>query len=109
MRTFYLTMCVIGTVVPWIFFGSFFTANGPDLTYFATSLFANGAIGGFASDIMISIGVFWIWSFLDARTLGIRKWWLVLPASAGVGLSLALPLYLFLRSGTDQVQIHAQK
>jgi hypothetical protein len=33
----------------------------------------------------------------DARRLGVRRWWLVLPAAFLVGLSLALPLYLYLR------------
>lgn len=41
--------------------------------------------------------VFWVWSFVDARTHHVKQWWLVIPAGFNVGLSLALPLYLFLR------------
>lgn len=35
--------------------------------------------------------------FFDSRTLGVAHWWLVLPAGFCVGLSLALPLYLYFR------------
>lgn len=97
LKTFYLIMAVAGTLLPWIFFGSFFSANGFDLVAFITSLFANGAAGGFSIDVLLSISVFWVWSFVDAARTGTRRWWLVLPASFTVGLSLALPLYLYLR------------
>lgn len=90
---------IAGTVIPWAFFAQFLITNGPDPMLFLRGLFANGAAGGFASDVLISIAVFWLWSFVDARRQGIARWWLVLPAGALVGLSLALPLYLYLREG----------
>jgi hypothetical protein len=65
---------------------------------FIQSLFVNGAAGGFAVDVLISILVFWVWSYADARQHQIKNWWVVLPAGFMVGLSLALPLYLYLRS-----------
>lgn len=98
MRLFYLAMCVIGTVVPWAFFGGFFAAHGLDLPLFLRSVFANGPAAGFSADVMLSIGVFWVWSFIDARETGTQPWWVVLPAGCFVGLSLALPLYLYLRT-----------
>ncbi|BDD81331.1 hypothetical protein TPB0596_10940 [Tsukamurella pulmonis] len=97
MRWFYLVMMVIGTAVPWIFFGGFFAAEGLDLPLFVTSLFPNGAAAGFTADVLISIVVFLAWSATDARRLGVRRWWLVLPATCLVGLSLSFPLYLYLR------------
>jgi hypothetical protein len=98
LRAFYLFICVIGTVIPWAFFGSFFATNGLDVPMFVRGLFANGAAGGFSADVLISIAVFWVWSFHDSRQIGLRQWWLVLPAGSLVGMSLALPLYLYLRT-----------
>ncbi len=98
IRTFYLAMAVIGTVVPWLFFGSFFAQHGFALPLFLQSLFANGPAGGFSADVLISILVFWVWSWRDARSHQVQRWWLVLPASFFVGLSLSLPLYLYLRA-----------
>ncbi|EFO29048.1 conserved hypothetical protein [Roseibium sp. TrichSKD4] len=97
LSTFYLCMAVVGTVVPWVFFASFFASKGLDIPLFILSLFGNAASGGFSADVLISILVFWIWSFVDARQLGISQWWLVLPAGCFVGLSCALPLYLYFR------------
>ncbi len=98
INRFYGLMMIIGTVVPWLFFGHFFFENGVNILLFAQSLFANAAASGFTADILISIFIFWCWSFLDAKKHHIQHWWLVLPAGCFVGLSLALPLYLYLRS-----------
>lgn len=97
IRTFYLAMAVIGAIVPWLLFGSFFALHGLDIPLFLRSLFVNGAAGGFSADVLISIPVFWVWSWRDAARHGVARWWLVLPASFFVGLSLALPLYLYQR------------
>lgn len=96
-RTFYFVMAVIGTVVPWLFFGSFFMRQGPDIPLFLQSLFANGAAGGFSADVLISIVVLWVWAWRDAAKNNVAHWWLIFPASFFVGLSLALPLYFYLR------------
>lgn len=101
VRNFYLVMALVGTAAPWLFFGAFFREHGPDLPLFARSLFANGAAGGFSLDVLISLLVFWVWSWRDAAERSVARWWLVLPASFCVGLSLALPFYLYLREPTD--------
>ncbi|KXK23738.1 MAG: hypothetical protein UZ15_CFX003000503 [Chloroflexi bacterium OLB15] len=97
LKNFYLVCAIIGTIIPWLFFAHFFRTEGVNLSLFLSSLFANGAAGGFSADVLISILVFWVWSFTDANRHHISRWWLVLPASFLVGLSLALPLYLYLR------------
>lgn len=74
VRTFYLLAALVGTLVPWLFFGSFFAQHGPDLPLFLKSLFANGAAGGFSVDVMISILVFWVWSWRDARQHLVAGW-----------------------------------
>lgn len=98
-RWFYLMAAVVGAVVPWLFFTGFFAQNGLDLPRFVQSLFANGVAGGFTADILISSLVFWVWSYADARQRGVRYWWIIVPANLLVGLSLAMPLYFYLRAG----------
>ncbi len=97
-KIFYLICAVIGTVAPWLFFAGFFAQEGFNIPLFIQSLFVNGAAGGFSVDVLISILVFWVWSYTDAQQNQIKNWWVVLPAGFMVGLSLALPLYLYLRS-----------
>ncbi len=97
-KNFYLICTVVGTVIPWLFFANFFWQEGVNVPLFVQSLFVNGATGGFSADVLISIFVFWIWSYADAQQHQVKQWWLILPASFMVGLSCALPLYLYLRT-----------
>lgn len=94
---FFALAALIGTIVPWAFFGSFIAFEGFKPWLFITSLFVTAPAGGFVADLLISITIFWVWSFIDARRNGVGLWWLTLPAASCVGLSLALPLYLLLR------------
>lgn len=99
-RWVWLVAAVIGTFVPWFYFGRFFASEGFNLSLFIEQLFATDPASGFVADVLISIGVFWVWSFVDSRRNDVSQWWLVIPAGVAVGLSLALPLYLYLRAAT---------
>lgn len=100
MKRFYLVCAIAGTIVPWLFFASFIRVEGVNLPLFVSSLFPNGAAGGFSADVLISLFVFWVWSYTDSREHDVRRWWLTIVAGFTVGLSLALPLYLYLREDT---------
>jgi hypothetical protein len=98
-KNFYLLAAIVGTIVPWFYFAQFIAVEGLNLPLFISSLFVNNVASGFTTDLLISSAVLWVWSFADARERGIRNWWLILPANVLVGLSLALPLYLWMREG----------
>ena len=97
LSRFYFIMCVVGTIWPWFYFAPFFAAHGVDFPLFIAQMTSTVVAKGLTADISLSILVFWVWSFVDARKRGVRNWWLVLPATLCVGFSLALPLYLLLR------------
>jgi hypothetical protein len=101
-RGFYVAMMVVGTIGPWYFFSGHIGANGVDLMAFMGALYGNQAAGGAMTDLLISAFIFWVWSYGDARENSVGNWWLVLPATLAVGLSLALPLYLWMRAGELQ-------
>ena len=105
MKRFYLTTAIIGTIIPWAFFAHFFYHHGFDPIGFVLGLFANGATGGFSADILISIAVFWGLATIDARRHRVKHYWCIYPAGCFVGLSLALPLYLYLREGQSDSKI----
>ena len=94
MRLWYLILAVLGAVVPWIFFAGFFGENGASLGGFLQALFANGAAGGFSADLLISSVVFWLWMFSRS---GPAPWPFVL-VNLSIGLSCALPAYLYFAS-----------
>lgn len=97
MKTIYLTAAVLGTLVPWAFFAGFLGVHGADIPLFVSQLFASKPSAGFTTDLLISCAVFWTWSWRDAREHGVAGWWLTIPSIWFVGLSLGLPLYLWLR------------
>lgn len=92
MRNVYLALAIIGAVVPYIFFAQFFA--DPEAGSFAAALFANGAAGGFSADLLISSAVFWI--FLWQRQA--RRAWIYILINLTIGLSCALPAYLYMES-----------
>lgn len=96
-RQFYILGALVGTFIPWISFGRFFATEGGNIPLFIEQLFSTLPAAGFTSDILITVIIFWIWSFFDAREHQIKLWWLTIPAVLAVGMSLAMPLYFALR------------
>ena len=73
-KRLYLALALLGTIIPWLFFTTFFADEGADFALFFRNLFGNGAAGGFSADVLISILVFWLWSFDDAKRYNVRYW-----------------------------------
>ena len=90
-------MVVIGTIVPYIFFIPFFAEQGLAVTTFAMALFANGPAAGFTSDLLISSFAFWLFLFHQKT----ERIWLYILLNLTIGLSCALPLYFYLKVGSD--------
>lgn len=96
-KGFYIVMAIIGTIIPWYYFGGFVAENGVDLISFTAAAFANGAAAGGTADLVLSSIVFWVWSYGDAKKHNMQGWWVLIPLNLLIGLSLALPLYLIMR------------
>jgi len=117
MKKVYLELAILGAIVPYVFFAPWFWNNGTDLFGFVSLLFANQPAGGFASDILISSAVFWAWSWNESRRHGVRYWWVYVVLNLTIGLSCALPLFLYSRlcrieetesDTTDRTQAHTK-
>jgi hypothetical protein len=97
MKRIYALLAVLGLIVPYYFFVRFLDANGLNLPLFVQQLFANDIATFFAVDLIIATVVFWLFVFQESRHYPIRYWWVGILASLVVGLSFALPLFLYLR------------
>ncbi len=93
MKSLYLMLAIAGALVPYLFFFDFFTAQGFDIPAFVSALFSNGAVGGFTADLLISSAVFWA-MMAQAKA---RRIWLFVLLNLSIGLSCALPAYLYAR------------
>jgi Terpene cyclase DEP1 len=98
-RQWYLGLCVLGTVLPYSQFIPFLRAHGLDLQLFWQQLFANRISGFFGWDVMVSSLVLWVFVYFDGRRLGVTHLWAPIVANLAVGVSLGLPLFLYLREG----------
>jgi predicted exporter len=98
-RHWYLGLCVLGTLLPYSQFIPFVREHGLDLQLFAEQLFVNRVSGFFALDVIVSSLVLWVFVFQEGRRSGVRHLWAPIVANLAVGVSLGLPLFLYLREG----------
>jgi hypothetical protein len=96
-KNIYLVFALLGLLVPYYFFFKFLNANGFDILLLLNRLFANDISAFFAVDLIISVVVFWIYMITETNKLQMKNWWLYILASLAVGLSFALPLFLYFR------------
>ena len=96
-KTLYLALCVVGAVLPYSLFIPFLLENGLDLRLIVEQMFSNRISGSFALDVIVSSIVFWVFVFVEGRRAGLRNLWAPIAANVVVGLSLGLPLFLYLR------------
>ena len=102
MKKAYLTLAVIGAIVPYIFFFQFIQAEGFNIPSFVSSLFVNGAAGGFSADLLLSSFIFWLFMFQELRKANNPKPYLFIILNLTIGLSCALPAYLYAREKPAQ-------
>jgi|SRR6516162_4180227 hypothetical protein len=97
LRHTYLGLCVLGVVLPYWQFIPWMTTNGLNLSLFISELFSTRIGAFFGLDVVVSALVLLVFVATEGRRLGI--WALSLPvlATVVVGVSLGLPLFLYLR------------
>jgi len=95
MKKLYLLLAVIGAIVPYFFFFQFFQAEGINISAFVSALFVNGASGGFTMDVLLSSFIFWLFMFKQVKESNGPKPYLFIVLNLAIGLSCALPAYLY--------------
>jgi hypothetical protein len=99
-KKLYLLLAIAGAVIPYLFLVQYFADAGLSPTRFIDTLFANGAVGGFTADLLISSLAFWIFMFhRSANGEGPKPFWFIV-INLTIGLSCALPAYLYKNEGS---------
>ena len=96
-KTVYLLFCIIGLVVPYAAFAPWLAQHGLDPRLFVQQMFANRVSAFFSLDVLVSAIVLLRFAAVESGRLHIPLRWLVLLATLLVGVSLSLPLLLYLR------------
>jgi len=97
LKTIYLVLCVLGLVLPYWQFVPWVLANGLNMPLFLRQLFANRVGGFFGMDVLVSAVALLVFTRRESSRLGVHGRWLPLIAVLTVGVSLGLPLFLYLR------------
>jgi Terpene cyclase DEP1 len=95
----YLVLCLTGTVLPYWWFVPFIREHGFDLPELFRQLFATPVAGFFGLDVIVSSVVLWVLVTVEGRRAGVRHLWAPVAANLTVGVSLGLPLFLYMREG----------
>lgn len=100
-KNVYLLLCFLGIMLPYSQFVPWLLQNGLNLPLFWHQLMANHVSVFFGADVLVSaISLF---AFIRAERLqrGFQRW-LPVIAALTVGVSLGLPLFLYLRETSKE-------
>ena len=96
-RALYLALCILGTVLPGAQLLPFLREHGPNMQLFVQQLFSTRIGAFFGMDVIVSSIVLWVFVLVDGRRDGVTRLWAPIVANLVVGVSLGLPLFLYLR------------
>jgi hypothetical protein len=97
-RHLYLVFCLLGLVLPYSQFVPWIIEHHAlNMPLFMRDLFANRIAAFFALDVIVSAIVLLSFIQSEGRRLRMRFLWLPMLGTVLVGVSLGLPLFLYLR------------
>jgi hypothetical protein len=96
-KTVYLVLCLLGALLPYWQFLPWVVAHGLNLPLFVRELFVNRISAFFGMDVLVSAVVLITFMRVESTRIQIHRRWLPVLAVLLVGVSLALPLFLYLR------------
>ncbi len=96
-KTVYLALCLPGAVLPYWIFVPWAMDHGLNLRLLVQELFSTRIGAFFGMDVLVSAVALAVFISIERRRHPVRAWWLPVIALLTVGVSLALPLFLYLR------------
>ncbi len=96
-KTIYLVLCFAGALLPYWQFVPWVTQNGLSVPIMFRELFTYRISAFFVMDVLVSSVVLIVFMRVESARLNIRRRWLPLLAVLTVGVSLGLPMFLYMR------------
>src|SRR5579864_1188404 len=96
-KTVYLMLCFAGVLLPYWQFVPWVVQHGLDLPLLVRELFASRIGAFFGMDVVVSAVALLAFARIEGALVGMRRRWIVIVAVLTVGVSLGLPLFLYLR------------
>lgn len=96
-KTLYLGLSTVGLILPYAEFVPWVLQHGLNLSLFIRELASTRLGAFFAMDVVISAVTLIFFTRVESQRLKIHHCWLVVVSVLTVGVSLGLPLFLYLR------------
>jgi hypothetical protein len=98
-KKLYLLGAILGLVLPYLYFIPFVMEHRLDVGLLINQVFANQISAFFGLDVIVSSLVLWVFVFAEGKRLAMKHLWVYVVCNLTVGVSLALPLFLYFREG----------
>ena len=99
-KNVYLILCVAGLVIPSVEFAPWVAEHGLNLRLMFAELFSTRIGGFFGLDVIVSAVV--VFCFVRSERNHMKTWWLPIVATLLGGVSVGLPLALYLREASRE-------
>ena len=97
LRHVYLLLAALGAILPYWKLVPWVMDHGLNLSLLCQELFATRIGAFFGLDVVVSAVVLFVLVFVEGRRDRVPHLWLPIVATLLVGVSLGLPLFLYLR------------
>jgi hypothetical protein len=97
LRHLDLALCVAGAALPYWKLAPWIVEHGLNLELLCRELFSTRIGAFFGLDVIVSAIALFVFIATEGRRLAMRMLWLPIVATLLVGVSLGLPLFLYLR------------
>jgi len=97
LKYLYLLLVVMGLILPMSQFFNFLQKYGWDIRYMLDLVVANSISRFFLLDLIIASLVFFVFVIVEANRIKMKFIWIYILATLCIGLSFALPLFMFAR------------
>ena len=96
-KAIYLALCLLGTILTYWQFLPWVVEHGLNLRLLVQELFVNRISAFFGMDVIMSAVTLVVFLRIEGSRQRIKARWLPILALLTVGVSLALPLFLYMR------------
>jgi hypothetical protein len=99
MRWLYLSLAIVGAIVPYSQFVPWLVEHGPNVSLMLSELFSTRMGAFFGLDVLVSAIALIVFIRREGTRLQLKTLWLPIAATCLIGVSCGLPLFLYLREG----------
>jgi hypothetical protein len=97
MRWLYLSLAIVGAIVPYSQFVPWLVEHGPNVSLMLSELFSTRMGAFFGLDVLVSAIALIVFIRREGTRLQLKRLWLPIAATCVIGVSCGLPLFLYLR------------